>query len=330
MLSFLARRIALGILTIWAVSMISFAIIQLPPGDFVSSYIAKLELQGTTVSQAEANLMRAQYGLDQPMPVQYLKWMGQVLQGNYGVSLDYQQPVQQVIGDRIWLTMFIAIVAIAFTWVIALPIGIYSAVRRYSLGDVLFTLIGFIGLAVPSFLLALVLMYVGVVVFGASVGGLFSNEYINAPWSIAKFWDLLGHLPIPAIVIGFAGMAQLIRIMRANLLDELRKPYVITARAKGLSERRVILKYPVRVALNPFASTVGFLFPQVVSGSIIVSLILSLPTVGPVLLQALIGQDMFLAGTIVLLIGTFTVVGMLLSDLLLIWLDPRIRLYGHE
>src|SRR6185503_12765448 len=330
MLSYLARRIALGIMTIWAVSMISFVIIQLPPGDFVSSYIAKLELQGTTVSQAEAALMRSQYGLDQPMPIQYLKWMGQVLQGNYGVSLDYQQPVEQVIGDRIWLTMFVAIVAIIFTWVIALPIGIYSAVRRYSPGDVLFTLIGFIGLAVPSFLLALVLMYVGVVVFGASVGGLFSNEYINAPWSLAKFWDLLGHLPIPAIVIGFAGMAQLIRIMRANLLDELRKPYVITARAKGLSERRVILKYPVRVALNPFASTVGFLFPQVVSGSIIVSLILSLPTVGPVLLQALVGQDMFLAGTIVLLIGTFTVVGMLLSDLLLIWLDPRIRLYGHE
>jgi peptide/nickel transport system permease protein len=330
MLSFLARRIALGILTIWAVSMISFVIIQLPPGDFVSSYIAKLELQGTTVSQAEANLMRSQYGLDQPMPIQYMKWMGQVLQGNYGVSLDYQLPVQQVIGDRIWLTMFVAIVAIIFTWVIALPIGIYSAVNRYSPGDVLFTFIGFIGLAVPSFLLALVLMYVSVVVFGASVGGLFSNEYINAPWSLAKFWDLLGHLPIPAIVIGFAGMAQLIRIMRANLLDELRKPYVITARAKGLSERRVILKYPVRVALNPFASTVGFLFPQVVSGSIIVSLILSLPTVGPVLLQALVGQDMFLAGTIVLLIGTFTVVGMLLSDLLLIWLDPRIRLYGHE
>ena len=330
MLTWLVRRIALGVLTIWAVSVISFVIIQLPPGDFVSSYIAKLELQGTTVSQAEAALMRSQYGLDQPMPVQYLKWMGQVLQGNYGNSLDYQQPVERVIGDRIWLTMFVAIVAIIFTWAVALPIGIYSAVRRYSAGDVLFTFIGFIGLAVPSFLLALVLMYVSVVVFHASVGGLFSSEYLNAPWSMAKLWDLIGHLPIPAIVIGFAGMAQLIRIMRANLLDELRKPYVITARAKGLSERRVIMKYPVRVALNPFASTVGFLFPQVVSGSIIVSLILSLPTVGPVLLTALIGQDMFLAGTIVLLIGTFTVVGMLVSDLLLIWLDPRIRLYGHE
>jgi peptide/nickel transport system permease protein len=197
-------------------------------------------------------------------------------------------------------------------------------------GDYLFTLIGFIGLAVPSFLLALVLMYVGVVMFNASVGGLFSPEFVNAPWSGAKALDLLQHLPIPAVVLGLAGTAQLVRIMRANLLDEMRKPYVITARAKGLSERRVILKYPVRVALNPFASTIGFLFPQVVSGSIIVSLVLGLPTVGPVLLQALLGQDMFLAGTIVLLIGIMTVIGILVSDLVLVWLDPRIRLFGHD
>jgi len=330
MLTWLVRRIALGLLTIWAVTVISFVIIQLPPGDFVSSYIAKLESQGTTVSQAEAALMRAQYGLDEPMPVQYVKWMLQVLQGNYGQSLDYQQPVANVIGDRLALTMIVTIAAIVFTWIVALPIGIYSAVRQYSPGDYLFTFIGFFGLAVPSFLFALVLMYLGVVVFHASVGGLFSQDYINASWSLAKVWDLVEHLPIPALVLGFAGTAQLIRIMRANLLDELRKPYVITARAKGLSERRVILKYPVRVALNPFASTVGFLLPQVVSGSIIVSLVLSLPTVGPVLLQALLGQDMFLAGTIVLMIGTLTVIGMLLSDLLLVWLDPRIRLFGHN
>ena len=330
MLTWLVRRIALGLLTIWAVSVISFVIIQLPPGDFVSSYIAKLESQGTTVSQAEAALMRAQYGLDDPMPVQYVKWMLQVLQGNYGQSLDYMQPVANVIGDRLALTMIVTIAAIVFTWIVALPIGIYSAVRQYSPGDYLFTFIGFFGLAVPSFLFALVLMYLGVVVFHASVGGLFSQDYINASWSLSKLWDLIEHLPIPALVLGFAGTAQLIRIMRANLLDELRKPYVITARAKGLSERRVILKYPVRVALNPFASTVGFLLPQVVSGSIIVSLVLSLPTVGPVLLQALLGQDMFLAGTIVLMIGTLTVIGMLLSDLLLVWLDPRIRLFGHN
>jgi peptide/nickel transport system permease protein len=329
-LSFLARRIALGLLTIWVVSVISFVVIQLPPGDFVSTYIARLESQGGTGLQAEAELMRKSYGLDDPMPLQYVHWMGNVLQGNFGWSLDYSQPVANIIGDRLVLTMIVTIAAILFTWIVALPIGIYSAVRRYSAADYLFTFIGFIGLAVPSFLLGLVLMYVSVVVFHASVGGLFSVDFVDAPWSWAKVWDLAKHLPIPALVLGFAGTAQLVRIMRANLLDELRKPYVITARAKGLSERRVILKYPVRVALNPFASTVGFLFPQVVSGSIIVSLVLSLPTVGPVLLNALIGQDMFLAGTIVLLIGTFTVIGMLVSDFLLMLLDPRIRLFGRD
>ncbi len=330
MLTYLTRRLLLGVLTIWAVSVISFVIIQLPPGDFVDTYIAKLESQGTAIGQAEADSMRAQYGLDDPMVVQYVKWIFQVVQGNYGQSLDYGEPVANIIGDRLALTMVVTISAILFTWIVALPIGIFSAVRQYSLADYLFTFIGFIGLAIPSFLLALVLMYTGVVVFHASVGGLFSRDFLNAPWSLEKVWDMIQHLPIPAIVLGFSGMAQLIRIMRANLLDELRKPYVITARAKGLSERRVILKYPVRVALNPFASTIGFLFPQVVSGSIIVSTVLSLPTVGPVLLQALIGQDMFLAGTIVLMIGTLTVIGILVSDLLLVWLDPRIRLYGGE
>ena len=330
MLTYLVRRIALGLLTIWAVSILAFVIIQLPPGDFVSAYIAKLEVQGTAVTQAEANALRAEYGLEQPILVQYAKWIFQVVQGNFGQSLDYNRPVGDVIGDRLALTMVVTVAAILFTWAIALPIGIYSAVRQYSVGDYLFTLVGFIGLAVPSFLLALVLMYVGVVVFNASVGGLFSPSFVNEPWSLAKAWDLLQHLPIPAVVLGLAGTAQLIRIMRANLLDEMRKPYVITARAKGLSERRVILKYPVRVALNPFASTIGFLFPQVVSGSIIVSLVLGLPTVGPVLLQALLGQDMFLAGTIVLLIGVMTVIGILVSDLVLVWLDPRIRLFGHD
>jgi len=329
-LTYLTRRILLGLLTIWAVSVISFVIIQLPPGDFVDTYIAKLESQGTAIGQREADSMRAQYGLDDPMAVQYVKWIFQVVQGNYGQSLDYGEPVANIIGDRLALTMVVTISAILFTWIVALPIGIFSAVRQYSLADYLFTFIGFIGLAIPSFLLALVLMYTGVVVFHASVGGLFSRDYLDAPWSLEKIWDMIQHLPIPAIVLGFSGMAQLIRIMRANLLDELRKPYVITARAKGLSERRVILKYPVRVALNPFASTIGFLFPQVVSGSIIVSTVLSLPTVGPVLLQALIGQDMFLAGTIVLMIGTLTVIGILVSDLVLVWLDPRIRLFGGE
>jgi peptide/nickel transport system permease protein len=326
MLSYLAGRIGLGLLTIWVVSVLSFVIIQLPPGDFVTTYIARLESQGTTVSQAEAAAMRAQYGLDQPMPVRYVRWMQQVLRGNFGMSLDYGQPVANIIGDRLLLTVVVTVAALMFTWVVALPIGIYSAVRQYSVADYAFTFFGFLGLAVPSFLLALVLMYISVVVFHASVGGFFSPEFIDAPWTGARVWDLVKHLPVPAIVLGLAGTAQLIRIMRANLLDELRKPYVVTARAKGLSEWHVVLKYPVRVALNPFASTLGFLFPQIVSGSIIVSLVLSLPTVGPVLLQALLGQDMFLAGTIVLMIGAMTVLGMLLSDLLLVWLDPRVRL----
>ena len=330
MLTYLARRIGLGLLTILAVSVLSFVIIQLPPGDFVSAYIAKLEVQGTAVSQAEANALRAQYGLEQPMVVQYAKWIFQVVQGNFGQSLDYARPVADVIGDRLWLTMVVTLAAILFTWVVALPIGIYSAVRQYSIGDYIFTFLGFFGLAVPTFLLALVLMYFSVVVFGASVGGLFSAEYVNAPWSLAKVWDLAKHLPIPMVVLGLAGTAELMRIMRANLLDELRKPYVVTARAKGMSERSVILKYPVRVALNPFASTIAFLFPQIVSGTIIVSLVLGLPTVGPVLLAALLSQDMFLAGTIVLLIGVMTVIGILVSDLVLVWLDPRIRLFGHD
>jgi peptide/nickel transport system permease protein len=329
MLTYLARRVMLGVLTIWVVSVLSFVIIELPPGDFVSTYIARLESQGTTVSQAQAALMRAEYGLDQPMVVRYVKWIQQIIRGNFGMSLDYGQPVANIIGDRLVLTIVVTVAAILFTWVVALPIGIYSAVRQYSVADYFFTFIGFLGLAVPSFLLALVLMYFGVVVLHAPVGGFFSPEFVDAPWTWAKVWDLLKHLPLPALVLGFAGTAQLIRIMRANLLDELGKPYVVTARAKGLPEWRVILKYPVRVALNPFASTIGFLFPQIVSGSIIVSLVLSLPTVGPVLLNALLGQDMFLAGTIVLMIGALTVVGMLVSDLILVWLDPRVRLIGR-
>jgi peptide/nickel transport system permease protein len=224
----------------------------------------------------------------------------------------------------------VSVAAILLTWGLALPIGIYSAVRQYSAGDYLATFVGFIGLAVPSFLLALVLMYLGFKYFGANIGGLFSDEFAEAPWSLAKAWDLAKHLPLPALILGLAGTAQLIRIMRANLLDELRKPYVVTARARGLPEYRVILKYPVRVALNPFASTIGYLLPYVVSGSIIVSLVLSLPTVGPLLLRALIAQDMFLAGTIVLLLGVMTVIGTFLSDLLLMWIDPRIRTAGKR
>jgi peptide/nickel transport system permease protein len=260
------------------------------------------------------------------MYVQYLKWLLLTLRGNFGLSMEWSLPVMEVIGDRLLLTMVLALAAVAFTWILAIPIGIYSAVRQYSPGDYVVTFIGFIGLATPSFLLALVVLYIGFAHFGTSIGGLFSVEYVNAPWSVAKVRDLLGHLWVPAIILGTAGTAQLIRIMRANVLDELRKPYVVTARAKGLSELRVILKYPVRMALNPFISTVGYTLPYLVSGSIIVSVVLSLPTVGPLLLKALIAQDLFLAGTIVLLLGVMTVIGTLISDILLVWVDPRIRL----
>jgi len=258
--------------------------------------------------------------------VQYLKWMKLVVQGNFGMSMEWRRPVTEVIGERLWLTVVISVAALFITWVLALPIGIYSAVRQYSVADYVFTFVGFIGLAVPNFLLALVLLYLGFTLFNAHIGGLFSPELQDAPWSLARVWDLLKHLPIPALILGLAGTAQQIRIMRANLLDELRKPYVVTARSKGLPERTVILKYPVRVALNPFASTIGYTLPYIVSGSIIVSIVLGLPTVGPLLLKALIAQDMFLAGTIVLLLGVMTVIGTLISDILLVWIDPRIRL----
>jgi peptide/nickel transport system permease protein len=324
-LNYIGRRLALGLFTVWAVSVLSFLIIQLPPGDFATTRLVELAASGNASAAYEAERLRAEYGLDQPIFVQYFQWIGQVVQGNFGISFDWNRPVADVIGDRLILTMVVSVAAIIFTWAVALPIGVYSAVRRYSVGDHALTFLGFLGLAIPNFLLALVLMYFGFSVFGANVGGLFSAGYESAPWSFAKAWDLLKHLLLPAIVLGFAGTAQLMRIMRANLLDELKKPYVITARAKGLSERRVIAKYPLRVALNPFASSIGFIFPQIVSGSIVVSIVLSLPTVGPLLLRSLQAQDMYLAGAIVLLLGVMTVIGTLISDLVLMWLDPRIR-----
>lgn len=329
MIAFLIRRVLMAIVTLWAVTVLSFVIIQLPPGDYVTSYIAQMSLSGGIVTEAEVTALRLQYGLDQPIYVQYVKWMQQISHGNFGMAMEWGRPVLDVIGDRIWLTMVLSVAAIILTWGLALPIGIYSAVKQYSFGDYLFTFLGFIGIAIPSFMLALVFMYVGFKYFNANVGGLFSPEYLEAPWSAAKLWDMVKHLPLPALVLGLGGTAQMIRIMRANLLDELRKPYVVTARAKGLAEHRVIIKYPVRAALNPFASTIGYLFPYVVSGSIIVSLVLSLPTVGPLLLKALLAQDMFLAGTIVLMLGLMTVIGTFLSDLVLIWVDPRIRIEGQ-
>jgi peptide/nickel transport system permease protein len=325
MIAYTVRRLLLALVTVWAISVLSFVIIQLPPGDFVDAYISRMSANGSAVSAEEAQSLRKLYGLDRPIYVQYAKWMSRVSEGDFGASMEWQRPVTEVIGDRLWLTMVVSVAAIVLTWGIALPIGVYSAVRQYSIGDYIFTFFGFIGLAVPNFLLALILMYFSFKLFDANVGGLFSAENQLAPWSWSKLVDLLKHLPLPAAILAVAGTAQLIRIMRANLLDELRKPYVVTARAKGLTETRVILKYPVRAALNPFASSIAYLFPYVVSGSIIVSLVLGLPTVGPLLLTSLIAQDMFLAGTIVLMLGVMTVIGTFLSDLLLMWIDPRIR-----
>ena len=326
MVRYLTRRLLLGLFTIFFVSLVSFAVIQLPPGDFVDTYISQLEQDGRVGSVDEAEGLRRLYGLDKPVYVQYINWITQVVQGNFGQSLEAKRPVADVIGDSLWLTIALSLASIAVTWIIALPIGVYSAVRQYSWGDYLFTFFSFLGLAIPNLLLALVLLYFGFVWFHANIGGLFSREYIDAAWSWGKFFDLLGHLPIPGIVLAVAGTAALVRVMRANLLDELHKPYVVTARAKGLTERQVLVKYPLRVAMNPFASGIGFLLPEIVSGSVIVSLVLSLPTVGPILLRSLLSQDMYLAGTIVLLLGTLTVVGILISDLVLMWLDPRVRL----
>ncbi len=330
MIAYLIRRLLAGLLTIWAASVISFIVIQLPPGDYVTAYIAALQSSGTVVSSEEAEGLRQQYGLDQPVYVQYFKWMRLMMQGNFGMAMEYNRPVREVIGDRLAITLIVSVAAVLFIWLLALPIGIYSAVRQYSLGDYFFTFLGFIGIAVPNFMLALLLLYISFKYFGVqNVGGLFSPDMALAPWGWPKIWDMLKHLPIPAIIIGMAGMAEVMRIMRANLLDELRKPYVVTARAKGLTETRVILKYPVRAALNPFVSTIGYTFPFLVSGSIIVSLVLSLPTVGPLLYRALIAQDLFLAGTILLMLAVLTVIGTLISDLLLMWVDPRIR-FGME
>ena len=321
------RRVLLAVFTIWAISVVSFVIIQLPPVDFIDTYITeRMSAGGAQMSPEQIQALRAQYGADQPKPIQYLRWMGLALHGDFGFTLEYQRPVTDVIGDRLALTMVVSLAALLVTWIVALPIGIYSAVRQYSIGDYAFTFLGFLGLAIPGFLLGLLVLYFGFAVFNVNLSGLFSPQYSDAPWSVDKALDLLWHLPIPALVLGTAGMAQAIRIMRANLLDEIRKPYVVTARAKGLSETRAILRYPVRVALNPFASTIGYTLPYIVSGSIIVSLVLGLPTVGPLLLKALVATDLFLAGAIVLLLGVLTVVGTFVSDLILMWIDPRIRM----
>lgn len=326
MLAYLLRRLLFMIPTLIAISIVSFLIIQLPPGDYLTTLVANLAAQGDQVDAARLAALRERYGLGQPIYMQYWKWIsGIVLHGDFGHSFEWNRPVSTLIWDRLGLTFVLSLSTLLFIWAVAFPTGIYSAVRKYSIGDYIATFFGFVGLAIPNFLLALVLMYVSFRYFNQSVGGLFSPHFIDAPWSWAKLWDLMAHLWVPMIVLGTAGTAGLIRIMRANLLDELHKPYVETARAKGLSEPRLLLKYPVRVALNPFVSTVGWVLPDLVSGAAIVSIVLSLPTTGPLLLRALQSQDMYLAGSFIMMLSVLTVIGTLLSDLLLAWLDPRIR-----
>ncbi len=327
MLAFIAKRLLWMVPFLVAISFLSFVLIQLPPGDYVTTYIATLAASNETVDQNTAAALRNRFGLDQPMIVQYWKWLSSIVfHGDFGLSFEWQQPVGDLIWERMALTLVLTFSALLVTWGVALPVGVFSAVKKYSIADYVVTFVSFLGLAIPSFLLALVLMYVAAVKFGQSVGGLFSEEYLTAPWSIDKMIDLLGHLWIPVVILAVSGTASLIRVMRANLLDELNKPYVTTARAKGLSEFHLLVKYPVRMALNPFISTIAWLLPNLVSGSIIVAVVMSLPTAGPLLLQSLMSQDMYLAGAFILLICTLTVIGSLISDILLALVDPRIRL----
>ena len=325
MTQYLIRRILYMILLLWVLTVVSFIIIQLPPGDLVSSIARRLTETGEAADQAMLDGMRKNYGLDQPIYVQYWRWFSNVLQGNFGFSFLLNRRVSEVIGERLALTALVSGSTLIFTFVMAIPIGIYSATHQYKLGDYFFSFMGFIGLATPNFLLALILM-MGLLALDMSPGGLFSPEYMKAPWSVAKVWDLLKHLPLPIVIVGTAGTAGIIRVMRATLLDELEKQYVITARAKGVREGSLLFKYPVRVAINPIISTVGWLLPVIVSGEIITSLVIGLPTVGPMLFTALQFQDMFLASSLLLFLNFLTVIGTLLSDLVLVMVDPRIRL----
>jgi peptide/nickel transport system permease protein len=325
MWKYIIRRISYMIPTLVIISIISFIIIQLPPGDFVTSYAVSLAASGEEVDEALLEGLRQRYGLDKPMYIQYLKWVWGILHGDFGMSFDWNRPVRDLLGERLLLTMVVSLASLIFAWVVALVVGIYSAVRQYSLFDYIFSFLGFLGLSIPNFMLALILMYISTRYLGTGVGGLFSPEYLDAPWSVAKVVDLLKHLWVPVIVVGTAGTAGLIRTMRANLLDELRKPYVETGRSKGLSERVLILRYPVRVAINPLISNLGFVFPQIISGETITSVVLGLPTTGPLFLRALLSQDMYLAGSFILMLAVMTMIGVLVSDILLAWSDPRIR-----
>ena len=326
MLGYIVRRILIMIPTLIVISIAIFTIIHLPPGDYFSTYIAELQSAGEKANLAKIAFLKAEYGFDLPLWRQYLTWVANLLRGDMGYSFLYDMPVDKVVGDRLLLTFLVSLATIVFTYIVAFPIGVYSATHQYSWGDYSLTLLGFLGLATPSFLLALVLVYLAHVWFGISVGGLMDPQYLNRPWDWGKAMSVAAHIWIPVIVIGTAGTAAMIRRLRANLLDELQKQYVVTARAKGLHPFKVLVKYPLRMALNPFISDIGSLLPQVISGAVIVSVVMSLPTTGPMLLEALRSQDMYLAGSFLMFMSFLTVIGVFISDLALATLDPRIRL----
>jgi peptide/nickel transport system permease protein len=328
MFAYIIRRLFIMIPTLLAISFLIFVIVQAPPGDYLSTVIAECQSRNESGCGDKIRILQEEFHLDRPFVEQYGYWVWGLLQGDLGYSFEYQLPVTQVVGDRLWLTMIVTFATVLFTWVVAFPIGVYSATHQYSLSDYAVTFFGMLGLAVPSFLLALVLLYLANVYLGISIGGLMDPQYIDQPWSWGKFESILQHLLIPTLVIGSSGTAAMIRRLRANLLDELHKQYVVTARAKGLPAGRLLLKYPLRMSLNPFIADIGTLLPELVSGAVIVSQVMSLPTTGPMLLDALRSQDMYLAGSFLMFLAVLTVVGVLLSDLALAALDPRIRLGG--
>jgi len=326
MTRYVVRRLVLLPVLLFVFSVAVFAIIQAPPGDFLTAYAATLASSGSSINAEQLDALRREYGLDQPLSVQYLKWMGNLLRGNLGLSLEYQRPNAELIGERLMLTVALAVLSFVFTWIVAIPAGIYSATHQRSVLDYVLTVLNYVGVATPNFMLALILMWIAFSYFGIGVTGLFSPEFVEVPWSWARVGNLLAHIWLPAVVLGVAGTARLTRVMRANLLDELNKPYVTTARARGLSEWRLVLRYPARLALNPLVSTIGWYLPALFSGSLIVATVMNLPNIGPLLLRALVNQDMYLAGSILLIYCFLTVVGTLISDILLAWLDPRIRM----
>lgn len=325
MLQYVIRRLLIMIPTLLAISLVAFIIIQLPPGDYLTTVITNAAARGEQIDPAEVARLERQYGLDQPLVIQYFEWLGGLLVGDWGYSFEFNRPVAEIIWERIGWSFVISILSLLFVWLVAFPLGVFSAVRQHSWGDYITALFGFIGLSTPDFLLALLLLYISFAWFNQSVGGLFSPEYIDAAWSFAKTVDLLQHLWVPLVILGTNGIASMTRIMRANLLDELRKPYVTTARAKGLTESRLTMKYPVRIAVNPMVSSSGGLLAALISGEAIVAVVLSLPTTGPMLLGALQAQDMYLAASFIMLLSVLTTVGVLLSDIALAWVDPRIR-----